>query len=617
MRGVASTFALMLLVASSACNGGSGSGGNGGQTPTPQPPASQNPCQSASLEAEDLPAAAPANPSAPGVKNGVVDRDPRWRVLDALWLHREAQARRAGRQPQAGLASPEGITAPPARPLDVGAIAVVQDTGDLILPGNAIDLETVGLRFTRNGSGGYDASRIDAAFRSALGNRIALSDDDSAAVPVRFGFPFYGQNQTSAFVNSDGNITFEEEDRASTERNVARLLTGPPRIAPFLADLDPSTGNGRIFVNAALDQHTVTWCTVRGFESTSTITAQVTLLPDGTIEFKYERVLIADAVVGVSPGRTGIFTPVNLSDASSSGGAEAVGERFAARAQLDTVAMILKFYQSHGDLYDQLVVWTDLPYLRDGFAYEQTVANEVRGIGIPVFDLSREFGSGGRLRSMAMMDFIGKYPDDPRTRVTGLGENTTLSVLGQEVGHRWLAFVNFLDHRRERSDMLLGRGAAHWSFFMDSDASVMEGNDIEELGGGSFRTVAAVQRYSLLDQYLMGLIPPSAVPPFFYVEGPENTAPIVQRESAPRVGVTFVGTKREVRVDDIIAIHEERQPAWNQTSKVHRQAFILVVTAGRDPDSDHIDKIDRIRRAWEAFFVEATGGRMTADTRLF
>lgn len=152
---------------------------------------------------------------------------------------------------------------------------------------------------------------------------------------------------------------------------------------------------------------------------------------------------------------------------------------------------------------------------------------------------------------------------------------------------------------------------------MDSDASVMEGNDIEELGGGSFRTVAAVQRYSLLDQYLMGLIPPSAVPPFFYVEGPENTAPIVQRESAPRVGVTFVGTKREVRVDDIIAIHEERQPAWNQTSKVHRQAFILVVTAGRDPDSDHIDKIDRIRRAWEAFFVEATGGRMTADTRLF
>ena len=48
---------------------------------------------------------------------------------------------------------------------------------------------------------------------------------------------------------------------------------------------------------------------------------------------------------------------------------------------------------------------------------------------------------------------------------------------------------------------------AHWSFFMDSDASVMEGNDIEDLGGGSFRTVDAVRRYSRLDQYAMGLIP--------------------------------------------------------------------------------------------------------------
>jgi hypothetical protein len=34
----------------------------------------------------------------------------------------------------------------------------------------------------------------------------------------------------------------------------------------------------------------------------------------------------------------------------------------------------------------------------------------------------------------------------------------------------------------------------------------MDGNDIEDLGNGSFRTVGAVQRYSLLDQYAMGLV---------------------------------------------------------------------------------------------------------------
>ena len=51
-------------------------------------------------------------------------------------------------------------------------------------------------------------------------------------------------------MNSDGNITFREGDNASTDRSVGPLLTGPPRVAPFLADLDPSAGGG-VFVNAA------------------------------------------------------------------------------------------------------------------------------------------------------------------------------------------------------------------------------------------------------------------------------------------------------------------------------------------------------------------------------
>jgi hypothetical protein len=607
MRGVLPAFALLLLI---ACNGGSGPGN---QNPNPNPPpTTQNPCATASLEAGDSPVVAPPSSLS---KKDVVDGNTRWRVLDALWTHREIQLRRGARIPPQSVGATDPL-APPAPPAaDVGEIAVIQDTGDLVLPANVYDLVNVGVRFVRNGSGGYDASRIDGTFRSALGTRVTLTDDDSVNVNVSFSFTFYGQPQTSAFVNSDGNITFQEEDKASSERNVARLLTGPPRVAPFFADLDPTTGSGRVFVNAASDQYTVTWCNVRGFESTGTITAQATLLPDGAIEFKYAQIGLADTIVSVSPGRTGVFTPVNLSEAGpTAGGAGAVGERFAARGELDTVGLTKAFYQTHNDNYDQLVVWTDQPYVRDAFAYEQTVANEVRGIGIPVFDLAREFGSAGRLRSMAVMDFIGKYPENPATRF--LGENNTLSILGQEVGHRWLAFVDFRDHNGERSEALLGRGLSHWSFFFDSDASVMEGNDIEALGGGSFRTTAAVQRYSLLDQYMMGLIPPSAVPSFFYVANPINVSPSRDREDGPQVGVTFNGTRRDVLIQDIIAIHGDRAPSSDATSKVHRQAFILLVTAGRSPDSAQIDKIDRIRRAWETFFRDATSGRMTADTRL-
>ena len=87
---------------------------------------------------------------------------------------------------------------------------------------------------------------------------------------------------------------------------------------------------------------------------------------------------------------------------------------------------------------------------------------------------------------------------------------------------------------------------------MDSDASVMEGNDIEALGGGSFRTVGAVRRYSRLDQYAMGLVGPSDVPPFFYVQNPTNLSQTKDKESGPQVGVTFNGTRRDVLIDDVL-----------------------------------------------------------------
>ena len=73
---------------------------------------------------------------------------------------------------------------------DVGEVAVLRDEGDLIVPANAFDLKGVGLRFTRNSQGGYDVRQGDAAFRTAIGNRITLTDDDSLRADVSFSFPF-------------------------------------------------------------------------------------------------------------------------------------------------------------------------------------------------------------------------------------------------------------------------------------------------------------------------------------------------------------------------------------------------------------------------------------------
>jgi len=605
-----------------ACGGSSSSSnnsGNNGGGSNPGGGTTVNPCTTALTE-DTAQIAAVGQVAQSGVptatdKRTLVDGDPKGRLAEAYALNKQAQEQRRNQDirrtvEQASRTDQPSITSPAPVTEDIGEIAVMQDTGDLVIAANPYDVRSMGLRFTRNGSG-YTLSKIDGTFRSALGGRVTLGDDDSAAVAIPFGFPFYGTSQTAAFVNSDGNITFGEEDSASTDRNLARMLAGPPRVSPFFADLDPTMGTGKIFVNAASDQYTVTWCGVRGFDSTRTTTVQATLLPDGSVEMKFDTSInITDSIVGISPGHTGDVSLVDLSTGNGSGSA-AIAERFAAAVSIDTFAVAQKFYQSHPDNYDQILLWTDQPLIRDAFAYEITVANEIRGIGQDIYDLSQSLGSAGRLRSLVVMDWLGKYPDDPTAKF--LGENNTLSVLGQEVGHRWLAYVHFRDRTGANSSALLGRDDAHWSFFFDSDASVMEGNDIEDQGGGNFRTVDAVKRYSRLDQYLMGAIPPSQVPTFFYVENPNSTH---VKADPPQIGVSFTGTRRDVAVDDVIAINGPRSPASAESSKVFRQAFIYIVSAGRTTDSGQVSKLDKIRTQWEAFFGQATENKMSTNTHL-
>jgi hypothetical protein len=595
---VALTLALL-----PAC-GGSGDASN----PAPNPSASASNTPIASLCSAALAASADAAVSvrsaAPGKAHGGLGpdtRDPR----DFVFGHR------AGVQAARAQSTDVQTTAAAS---DVGDIAVLQDDGSLIVSPNPFDLSGQGVRFQPNGRGGYDAMRTDATFRSTLGTRLRLGDDDTFAVTTAFSFPFYGQGQTAAFVNSDGNVTFGRSDTAQDERGLGRLLAGPPRIAPFFADLDPSSVGG-IFVDNAGDALTVTWCGVPGFDSASTVTTQTSLFPDGSVEVKFASVSLGDGIVALSPGATSGFASVDLKAAGpTNGGTAAVGERFAAAADIDVVAASRLFYQGHADSYDQLVFWTDTGVVtRDTFAYESTFSNAIQGLGADTFDLSSELGSGGQVSSVLVMDRLTKYPADPTARVPGVGENTTLALLGHETGHRWLATLRFRDAMGASSDLLLGRDLVHWSFFFDSDASFMEGNDIADEGGGSFRTVGADLRYSALDLYAMGLVDASEVPPFFFVENPRASQ---TRESAPQSGVGFQGTRHDLMIADVVAAVGPRDPPASRSPRLFRQAFVYIVSPGRTADQASLDKLERIRAAWEPFFASATGGRMSLDTHL-
>lgn len=594
---------VILGLACAACGGAAG----GSSSPQPSPPstASANPCSSISVEA-------PADTPRPISAAEYMKRDPRicryqpMNVLDAVWKHREARSRGWTRTLDTKLASE-----------DVGDIAVIQDEGDIMIPANAFDLKTTALAFVRNAAGGYDIIRGDPVFRQTLGRRLSLADDDSASFEVPFSASFFGRSFTSAFVNSDGNVTFERADQASTDRSVTRYLSGPPRVALFFGDLDPSAGGG-VFLDTQSDAFTVTWCNVPGFDESRKLTAQLVVQRDGLVELKFAgTTTLPDAVVGLSPGGTNVFSAVDMSRGSAGtvdGGAGAVGERFAEEDDIDLAALGEKFYRTHPDNYDQLVVWSDRDLITDAFAYETTIANDISGIGSSIFDASAEFGSAGALHSIAFMDDIRKYPTDPTVRFTG--ENSVLGLIGHEVGHRWLVQLQFRDPSGAASGAWLGRDEVHWSFFMDSDASFVEGNDIQDLGGGSFRTAAAVDRYSALDQYAMGLRSEAEVPPVFYVDSPTNVVPTRNPASSPQVGVTFNGTRREISIQDVVATLGPRQPNVTQSPRLHRQAFVFVISNGMTADRVTVEKLDRFRREWVPFFLAAADGRMRVETRL-
>ena len=590
---------LLLAALLSSCGGSGGSPSAGSPGPTPTPGASApNPC-TAALAGSPGVAAAAAAASSKGDGYGHDDRDPR----EFLALHLLAR--------DGGVAS-RAASASAARS---GDIALLPDDGSLVVGANPFDLGGAVVRFDPDGRGGYDARRASGGFRSDLGRRLRLADDDTSEEALAFSFPFYGAARSSAFVNSDGNLTFGGGDVATDVRSLGRVLSGAPRVAPFFADLDPSAGGG-VFVSATRDAFTVTWCDVPDFDKTGKVTAQASLLPGGAVEIRLDAsTSLKDAVVALSPGATGAFAAVDLSAATSpaAGGPGAVGERFAAEAALDLVAASRRFYAEFSDSYDQLVFWTDTRVTESGtFAFETTVQNAITGIGQETVALASAYGSGGRLASLLVMDDLGKYSDEPDVRVNG--ENTTLALVAHETGHRWGATLRFRDASGASSEAWLGRQSAHWSFYCDSDGSVLEGSEIEDLGGGSFRTGAAVQRYGPFDLYAMGLLAESEVPTTFYVDGPAGAGQ--SRESPPRTGVSFTGTKREVSIGDVVAAMGPRNPPASRAPRVHRQAWVYVVGRGKTADPAGVAKLETIRRAFEGFFPLATGSRMSVETRL-
>lgn len=530
---------------------------------------------------------------------------------------------------------------------DSGDIAVIEANPAILQPGEEFDLAGKTLTFTPKAGGGYSIGIAGGTINSNLGTNLSLGDDASTgALPLGFTFPFFGANYTALFVNPNGYATlgtassfvnFNSPGATDLSAVLDRMAESLPRIAPLWNDLNPTLGGG-VFFNALPDRVLITWNAVPLFGAPGTSnTFQIALFPGGIIQFTYGSIsppstdsIFGGFLVGISPGSSFALFTTTL-DLHTGGGGSA--SAFPNQEPLMQVfggmpnplvhipAVARRFYQTHSDSFDQLVMFADFSNaLGNAFAFEQPIRISMTGTGQSIFDLSSFFGSPGRLHSLLNMNRLSVYPDDlncladPNCRLSG-NNDSTLTLMGQEAGHQWLAFLMF-DDAGVSSDLLLGRDFAHWSFFLDSDASDMEGNNWVDNANGTFTSNELTIRYSPLDQYAMGLRSASEVPDFFFIRNPTGT--IRTRSSSPEIGVTVSGTRQNVSISQITASEGVRPPGFtgvNPTTVWH-QAFILLVRAGTTPSSTDLSKIETIRSSWIPYFANAVGGRGSISTTL-
>jgi uncharacterized protein (TIGR03382 family) len=219
----------------------------------------------------------------------------------------------------------------------------------------------------------------------------------------------------------------------------------------------------------------------------------------------------------------------------------------------------------------------------DSLAFYQAKANDVAGIGVSEFSGTRP------CQGVVYMSSFDQYDE------AHLGDAFFRFAWAQELAHRWGAYVG-IDNVGGTSDPLRGRAQSHWSYFVDTDWSALQGNDWIDNGDGTFTTdlasVDGALLYSPLDLYLMGLVPAGAVPDSFWIDEPTGADRTADSPPEWRVDgdipVTVTGVRRDVAIGDIIAVAGPRDPSFADAPRRFRVAMLVLSQLGAPLDAGAI-----------------------------
>ncbi|HCP45754.1 MAG TPA: hypothetical protein DIU15_06920, partial [Deltaproteobacteria bacterium] len=270
------------------------------------------------------------------------------------------------------------------------------------------------------------------------------------------------------------------------------------------------------------------------------------------------------------------------------------------------------FLAAHHDDYDFATLFVT-EHLNFGALYSP-LQNTTGGIGMPQFDQTTSTGFSeleGFLFMNSIFDYTGSIHD--------------ALFFGQELGHRWASYVR----RRGGGQDMLGRDDAHWSFWMDTDNSTMEGNNWVEHTTGRWRTDFGVDvGYSQLDRYLMGFLAPEDVDDWLLIKQPQvmdnpyqwgegniqpSTTPyyVIQQwvDDGDDYPIVVAGNEELISIEDVTWIEGERNPSHEDSQRDFRMAFIIMHPEDEPVDfEDYLDIEDtreELSELWEDMIEQA------------
>ncbi len=222
-------------------------------------------------------------------------------------------------------------------------------------------------------------------------------------------------------------------------------------------------------------------------------------------------------------------------------------------------------------------------------------ANRTQGINQQSFDQN----GGSPREGFVFMNYYRSFEESFGQGGQALVEGQSRSVFNQEAGHRWCCFVIAgAGQNGAGPDILLGRDDSHWNFFMHSSASPMEGNSWRQNANGTFTTNTGFNnwRFSDMDLYLMGVLSPDEVAPFYVIDNPDigNRRDLfgqpLTKNSTPQIiqPQTVSGTRVDIDIDAIRARNGTRSPVAGQAPNTFRSVFVIL--AGRTSPMNETQK---------------------------